>query len=399
MKSYRIDVGVELESAFGKGQADMLSLIGKRLEQGARQSRFLYRFPKAIDVRNSWRELSHEIRPRLQNILLDLRSISLDGEQGRRFHAMVMMLDRVGYGLWMVPRIRFLQSGHKCFKWQALQHVQMHRHGGDDHHSGQPPHYDLCLRDRGGDHPLAVRTIQLTQATYRGLGPNETDLPYGMHPEIYNSQQDLQLASLRQTPRNWELFFGGYRSKEAYRAKSYYKYVHTVNRYELTQCALQIYGAAVRSPRSDIDLEQLIGCQDAGFVFIDNHEYRIPITRWLDTLSRSRFFLAAPGTTYPMSHNCVESLAVGTIPVLEYPQVFRPALQDGVNCLTYRGIDGFRDLLSRLHQIDSHTVASLRRGAADYYDRHLGPAALAERLKDPMTKRLHAFAHLAKPAE
>ena len=70
-----------------------------------------------------------------------------------------------------------------------------------------------------------------------------------------------------------------------------------------------------------------------------------------------------------MSHSCVESLAVGTIPVLEYV----PALTDGDNCLTYSGRDGFRRDLSRLQELDLHEIEKLREGAVRYYEEHLGP--------------------------
>ena len=135
-----------------------------------------------------------------------------------------------------------------------------------------------------------------------------------------------------------------------------------------------------------------------GFTFVDSDQYRLPGKEWLRTLSHANFFLAAPGTTYPMSHNCVESLAVGTIPVLEYASVFRPTLTDGVNCLTYKGKKGFRRTLSRLQDMEALEIERLRKGAVEYYDKYLGPERMVEQLMQADMSKLHLHAHLAKPA-
>ena len=215
----------------------LFSSVGKSIEQSARQCRIAYRFPHAMAVKKSWVGIDRPTEPTRERVLLDLRNTAIDGEQGRRFHALVLSLGRAGYEVWMVPHLRFLQSGRKQYKWQALQQIRVHDPGKFPAHE-LPNRYAFCFTDRRRPHPLARRSIRLTFATYRRLANDEIDLPYAMHPDVYNTNQDLRLPEFRSFPRVWELFFGGYRQKHAYREKSSYQYLQTINRFALTSHAL-----------------------------------------------------------------------------------------------------------------------------------------------------------------
>lgn len=178
----------------------------------------------------------------------------------------------------------------------------------------------------------------------------------------------------------------------------YYGHLPTTNRFAIIEEALEFYADQILSADSHQAFVKITKSEFHGFTFIDSGRYRLPGKEWLKTLSLADFFLAAPGTTYPMSHNCVESLAVGTIPVLEYASVFKPALTDGVNCLSYQGKKGLRRTLTRMQGMDASEIERLRKGASEYYDKHLGPKRIVQRLMQPNVSKLHLHADLAKPA-
>jgi hypothetical protein len=135
-----------------------------------------------------------------------------------------------------------------------------------------------------------------------------------------------------------------------------------------------------------------------GVLIVNTRRVRIPPPEWLRTLARAAFFLACPGVRYPMSHNLVESLSVGTIPITEYPELFFPALEDGVNCLAYHGADGLRAAVDRALAMSQQEVSHLAAGAAEYYDRHIEPNAVVEKIlahpERQLTLRLLPFLRL-----
>lgn len=362
-------------------------------EEKIRDGRILYRFPKAIQTREAWRQIERPTASASRSCLIDIRSTSLDGEQGRRFHALVILLARGGFDVFMVPRLTCLQSANKRHKRDAIHQARIYEPGNG------PDVFDLCVTDHGTDDYRAKRTLRLTSGMLRELEDDELPLPYTLHPDIFERGGDARLVEHRERERQWKLFFGGHRYQHAYRETSYYPHQTVVNRYRIVEETLAHFGHRAECPVDVADFEAMTARPHGGVVFVDNAHYRIPAHRWLESVSRADFFVAAPGTTYPMSHNCVESLAVGTIPVLEYPRVLRPALRDGVNCLTYTGIAGFHDALERLDSLPSNDIQKMRLAAIDYYDKHLAPKAFCERLTDTSIRRLHMFAHLAKPAE
>ncbi len=368
-----------------------LLTFGRVLEQKVRETRIVYRFPQVRQARETWRNDARKSGSGKHLVLLDIRSSLVDGEGGRRFHALVSLLLAADCRIWIVPHLRFFQSYYKCYKRQALQKIE-------EDGERSPGLYDLCISDRYSHHPRAKKTLRITTATLRKILANEMPFPYGMHPDVYQSGQGFELKSFRQQQRKWRLFFGGFCAQGVYREKGYYGHLQTTNRFEIINETLDFYGNQTQSADSYETFVRMTNTQWDGFTFVNSDTCRLPGNDWLKTLSLADFFLAAPGTTYPMSHNCVESLAVGTIPVLEYASVFRPALTDGVNCLTYQGKEGLRDVLRRLQRLGVPEIARLRKGAADYYDKHLGPERIVQQLLQPDVTRLHMHAHLAKPA-
>jgi hypothetical protein len=362
----------------------------KSIQRHARQIRWLVRIPRTRRLRQQWLESQPENpTPAPKSCLLDIRRIAFDGEQGRRFHALVSLLTHGGYEVYVVPHLSFLQSANKEYKWQALQLTQPF-----DHRAAK--RFDLCLSDQLKSHPAAKRTLRLAHDTSRPVHPNEIALPYSHHPSVWNSGEDQRFVDYRQQPRPWRLFFGGNFQQSAYRRIRKFTRIKPIDRYSLMNLAFDYFGDRTNRIVGEQQLanQQLVSCN--GFVVIDSDVYRLPASRWLGVLATAEFFLAAPGCDYPFSHNCVEALAVGTIPILEYDQLFYPALQDGVNCITYRGAQGFIEAMERLENMSSTAVQALRVGAIAYYEEHLSPTAFTRLLENPDVQSVHVFPYLAK---
>jgi hypothetical protein len=77
------------------------------------------------------------------------------------------------------------------------------------------------------------------------------------------------------------------------------------------------------------------------------------------------------GTDLPMCHNVIESMSVGTIPILSYADWFFPSLEHKKNAIIYSGAV---DLISKIKEVlamNQETMDEMRRNVMDYYDQYL----------------------------
>jgi hypothetical protein len=368
-------------------------LFARAIESEARQLRGYLPFAGAKQRYQRWLQQESVGQSYNQTVLLDIHRIAFDGEQGRRLHALVTSLTRGGYRVWLMPRVCFFQTAEKAYKKQALKRVF---HLGDPE---TPENFDLCITDQKFDCPVASRTVRLTDDIHRQLRSAELAIPYSMHPDHLENGEDQRLDHYRNQKRRWLLFFGGYNDPRHYHASGHYGHTQTMPRTQVTGLAQQCFQGRIHVPENAEQLERLREQDHDGLVMLDSSKYRSPSSSWLDLVSHSKFFLAAPGTTYPVCHNCVESLAVGTIPILEYDQLFQPALRHGVNCLTYRGETELSQLMAELPLISAAEVKRLSLGAAKYYDEHLSADSFVKSLNQDSVQYLHMFAYLAKPSD
>ncbi|WP_149495270.1 hypothetical protein [Roseiconus lacunae] len=368
------------------------------IEHAVKQWRWIARLKRTKQIRDHWlwihqTDQATPVRSATKRCLLDFRRISCDGEQGRRFHALVSLLARGGYQVVMVPRLPFLQTGDRAFKASALNVAEPLT---DDLAAGR---FDLCLTDRGTDHPLADRTVQVVTSTRRPVSPRDLAVPYSFYPLIWDNHEDDRFAEYRQRDRVWRLFFGGHCSKASYQRIRKYRRMQPVDRYTTIRQLTDWYGDRTRNIRSDQMLDRCLSQRHDGFVMIDNAQYRSDATRWLELLSSADFFVAAPGCDYPLSHNVIESIAVGTIPLLEYDSLLTPPLTDGVNCIAYRGRDGLCEAIERLDAMSADAIATMRGEVIRYYEDHLSPNAFCQRLESASVNRVHLFSYLTPAAK
>lgn len=107
---------------------------------------------------------------------------------------------------------------------------------------------------------------------------------------------------------------------------------------------------------------------------------RVPGPIWLATLARSDFFFAPCGIYMPFSHNIVEAMAVGTIPITEYGELFAPPLVDGETCLMYRTKSEAVEVIRKALAMPAPDIQRLRDNVIDYYIAFLQPDRIKERL-------------------
>src|SRR5205823_2507023 len=91
------------------------------------------------------------------------------------------------------------------------------------------------------------------------------------------------------------------------------------------------------------EFDALTGARPIVLVTVDDRSLRISkhVLQGLDYLrfiGACDFFLAPPGCAMPLSHNLIEAMSLGAIPILNYGDYLDPPLRDGVDCLAFSTI-------------------------------------------------------------
>jgi hypothetical protein len=239
--------------------------------------------------------------------------------------------------------------------------------------------------------PRASRSVGLDFDIYspKKNFPAFLTLPYVMHPLMYHLQKHKQLKSLRTQARKFRASFSGNTENQAYSAPIIKDFFKKINRFEVIKTLKEnlrekefviIDAAGQIQQHSGKFLNKFIFFEWFNTPVKNNASARISEDNWLEFLGQSDFFLACPGISMPLSHNIIEAMAVGTIPITQYPELFDPPLVAMKNCIYYNSREDLVDQIRLVLNMDADQISSLRVQAAQYYDDHLSPESFCKKL-------------------
>lgn len=220
-------------------------------------------------------------------------------------------------------------------------------------------------------------------SSYRGIIERNAQpviSPFPMHPLHYDENIISRLEYGRKRKRKMRLFFSG--ETKGYKRRWINFPEAKLTRSEILETIEEKIGDEILHVPDTITFDRLLaGAYIQNFILPDNRKFRVETNSWLETLSLADFFLCAPGYVLPMCHNTVEAMAVGTIPVINYPEWFNPDLVDMETCVTFKSkaelIEKFRYVIN----MRPEKIAQIRTNVADYYDKHLDPARCVKKIE------------------
>ena len=224
------------------------------------------------------------------------------------------------------------------------------------------------------------------------IAPQALRMPYFMHPSVYHRglhkrrSPDNTLDARRSTldsaakqRRRFRLGFFGTHDREFY--TNHYHFPG-MNRFEILEVFLQKFGNRMRPlrgfPRDWDSCEMAVSIDDRGGdrkgkSFLSQEHY-------FKALWECDFVLSPPGWCMPVSHNLIEAMFCGAIPITNGGAFMAGPLTDGLNCLEFEDAVGLVSVIERALAMDSGEVSRMQQAGWDYYDRFLGPAAFAQRM-------------------
>ena len=197
-------------------------------------------------------------------------------------------------------------------------------------------------------------------------------MPYPVHPILSGADLPVRLEKLRKNEKKLRIFFSG--DTKGY-TKNRIHYPNTkIPRLVVIETILEQLGSKTLHVKDETTLSTLF---DGDFinscVIVDTSKLWIDPKDWLPDLSKTEFFICPPGFCMPMCHNVIEAMAVGAIPVINYPEWFNPTLKHMENCIVF---DDKKDLILKLEEVlgmGQEKVTEMRNRVIDYYESHLNP--------------------------
>jgi hypothetical protein len=225
---------------------------------------------------------------------------------------------------------------------------------------------------------LSYNIIEIDLDYFTALKENEEAvlLPYYIHPIMnkYNLESDVIYKKNK-------IFFYGQADLffDKYWIGNYFK---KTSRKEIFDKILKS-GIAYEMPDSYIDfLEKLDDLKYRNsFFFIDSKKVWIPADKWIELIGRFEFFIATPGLYMPLSHNVIEAMSQGTIPVLQYPEYFKPILQNGINCILFKNLDEFLSIINMCMNLSNDEVKLLSLNTRTYFKNYISPISFCKNLE------------------
>lgn len=195
-------------------------------------------------------------------------------------------------------------------------------------------------------------------------------MPYFAHPIFYKNRLYKLAPSLRSNCRTVKILFAGTNSKDAYTQRFGFPI--------LTRDIIIDFLMAGFKNEIATGLIKVVITNDTRDVI---NKYSLGPSEYLHQVSLADFFVCPPGWLMPHSHNMVEAMSVGTIPITNYSHYVRPALEPGVNCLSFESTDEFGVAVETALAMTQDDIEVMRQNVVDYYDSILDPAGFGRKLR------------------
>jgi hypothetical protein len=219
-------------------------------------------------------------------------------------------------------------------------------------------------------------------------------VPMSLHPLMYhdglwNEQIPINIQ------RSKAVFFAGSIEKGQYdRVEIEHKF-GIFNRIYLFESLRQTkYWFSVKN------INELAPIQESKIYFLDRAILDIPMTQLRRTLSEFTFFFACPGVSMPFSHNVIEAMSVGCIPIIEenYARKFQPSFIHLENALIFKhSQENLVETIDLAFSLGEEKLQEMINNVRNYYSSYLTPKNVIQQLMDvePSTCFLNAEAFSA----
>lgn len=117
-------------------------------------------------------------------------------------------------------------------------------------------------------------------------------------------------------------------------------------------------------------------------IVIDSTQNETPMINLRRLLSCFKFYLVLPGVVMPFSHNLIEALSVGSIPLIHvnYADLLKPKLKHLHTAIIYKDLNDLSIKIKMAYSLNDQITNSMKMNILKYYHTHLTPYAVVNKI-------------------
>jgi hypothetical protein len=301
------------------------------------------------------------IKPKEKRIFFDVSQV----EKNRYLYNLVKFFKLNGYTVYL-PKNKELIC-RLCIK------------GGEYKYSSFILNGDVKIGKPGDGKQTIILAIDNLSNDYfsKRVSENSYYVPMSQYPLFYN---DVHITTDVLKTRKMSVFMSG-----NFNSEFYYK-IATDGVFDVLS-RRDIFNFLVQQPYfyQITTYEELLNFLESSIDFktilIDaSNSFRIKLLELKYILQKFNFFMALPGIDIPQSHNLIEAMEVGCIPIIQktYSDLLYPPLVHNVNALIYETKDELDLFIKEILKQNEEVILFLRKNVLDYYDKYLTPKAVVD---------------------
>lgn len=241
----------------------------------------------------------------------------------------------------------------------------------------RPDSADLFITDRKGTNGAILVSTDYFNSS---AGSRGRKIPFSMHPDVYHTDLYKEFPALQdKTPRRIKVFLGG-NLGDAYDTSLMRELFGLINRSEVAKTVIDAFEntPGYFEIKSSADAEAVLAGEIGASIVVMRRPV-VALPKWMELLAASEFFVAPPGVIMPFSHNIIEAMAMGTIPITQYGYLFSPYLVHAETCLHF---GDSRQLVETVKAIATASRRSdeMRQRVLDYYRDYLDPRSVVNKI-------------------
>ena len=231
------------------------------------------------------------------------------------------------------------------------------------------------------------------QLGYDYFNKNKEDsffyVPMALHPNLYFHKYWNTTVALEAKRLNSLFFAGNFDAQQYHQIEDMGKF-KVASRLQLIDQLRESNLAAF--PKTAEEFRAAM--QQFAVIIVDTKYFGIEAKELRPCLAQFNFFLACPGISMPFSHNIIEAMSCGTIPVIEreYAQLFSPPLKHLYNAIIFENAAALNKTVELAILLESELVSTIRKNVVQYYSNYLSPQKVVESLANKKPNRVMVLA-------
>jgi len=230
---------------------------------------------------------------------------------------------------------------------------------------------------------ISISSSQLSNDYFsNGFPENSYHVPMSCYPGYYQNYQVLYQEAVSVKRKN-SAFMSGNIDPAFYDKISDSKYFIQPSRKQIKDYLVKQNYYFKLNIIDDL-FEFINGKNDKKVIIVNTLEaFRIDLKSLPSVLKSFNFYLAMPGIVIPQSHNLIEAMACGCIPIIhaEYAKLMRPCLIHNKNSFVFENLTELDDLMEKIFSMPLEKIEKMREEVFYYYNTFLSPKSIVSTIE------------------